>query len=242
MTLDARLFVALCGTDRNTPLVTFLEKLVGAEGGESYTAGMRSLSPGRRSTALSVVVHAAVIGVVALLMHVRGPLLAPKHLPGTAQGTVLMFNYQQLGAPPGATAAKPREQAKGPALPVPAKSPTDKAKQLTQAATNEAPGNAADGSEGDGNISIALVQFHPRPTPDLSTLAPGTSGDIVLDALIDAQGKIAKLSVTRSLGANVDSQVIATVETWTFTPATRNGTPIASEQELLFHYEKKNSG
>lgn len=203
---------------------------------------MRSLPPGPKSTLLSVGVHAAVVGLLAVLAHVHGPTLAPKHMPGTAQGTVLMFNYQLLGAPPGSTTAKAREQAKGPALPAPAKSPTDKAKQLTQAATNEAPGNAADGAEGDGNISIALVQFHPRPTPDLSTLAPGTSGDVVLDALIDESGKVTKLSITKSLGPVVDQQVIATVQTWTFSPATRNGTPIASEQELLFHYERKNVG
>ena len=202
---------------------------------------MRSLVPGRNSALFSIGVHAAVVVVLAMMMRVRGPMLAPKHLPGTAQGTVLMFNYQLLGAPPGSTTAKAREQAKGPALPAPAKSPTDKAKQLTQPATNQAPGNAADGSEGDGNISIALVQFHPRPTPDLSTLAPGASGDVVLDALIDAQGKVTNLSVTKSLGADVDSQVMATVRTWTFTPATRNGTPIASEQELLFHYERRAS-
>jgi protein TonB len=197
--------------------------------------------PGRRSSLLSIGAHAAVVGVLAVMMHMHGPVLAPKHMPGTTQGTVLMFNFQQLGAPPGTTTAKAREQAKGPALPAPAKSPTDKAKQLSQAATNEAPGNAADGAEGDGNISIALVQFHPRPAPDLSTLAPGTSGDVVLDALIDDQGHITKLSVTKSLGPNVDQQVIATVQTWTFTPATRNGTPIASEQELLFHYERRGS-
>jgi periplasmic protein TonB len=202
---------------------------------------MRDVAPGRRSALLSVGVHAVVIVVLALIMRVHGPVLAPKHLPGTAQGTMLMFNYQLLGAPPGSTTAKAREQAKGPAMPRPAKSLTDKAKQLTQAATNEAPGNAADGSEGDGNISIALVQFHPRPTPDLSTLAPGASGDVVLDALIDAQGHVQRLSVTKSLGPNVDQQVMATVQTWTFTPATRNGTPIASEQELLFHYERRGS-
>jgi periplasmic protein TonB len=202
---------------------------------------MRGVAPSRRGAVLSVAVHAGVIVALALIAHVHGPVMAPRHMPGTAQGTVLMFNYQQLGAPPGETTAKAREQTKGPAMPRPAKSLTDKATQLTQAATNEAPGNAADGAEGDGNISIALVQFHPRPTPDLSTLAPGASGDVVLDALIDAQGKITKLSVTKSLGANVDQQVIATVQTWTFTPATRNGTPIASEQELLFHYERRGS-
>jgi protein TonB len=202
---------------------------------------MRDMAPGRKSALLSVGVHAAAIGMLALMTRMHGAALAPEHLPGTAQGTVLMFNYQTLGAPPGSTTAKAREQAKGPAMPRPAKSLTDKAKQLTQAATNADPGNAADGSEGDGNISIALVQFHPRPTPDLSTLAPGASGDVVLDALIDAQGHIAHLAVTKSLGANVDQQVIATVQTWTFTPATRNGTPIASEQELLFHYERRGS-
>lgn len=186
-------------------------------------------------------VHAATIAVLALMTRVRGPMLAPEHLPGTAQGTVLMFNYQTLGAPPGSTVAKAREQAKGPAMPKPAKSNVDKAKQLTHAPASSEPGNSSEGSEGDGNISIALVQFHPRPTPDLSTLAPGTSGDVVLDALIDAQGKVANLSVTKSLGPDVDQQVIATVRTWTFTPATRNGAPIASEQELLFHYERRGS-
>jgi periplasmic protein TonB len=202
---------------------------------------MRGQPAGHEGALLSIAVHVCVITLLALMAHVHGPVLAPKHMPGTAQGTVLMFNYQLLGAPPGSTTAKAREQAKGPAMPRPAKSPTDKAKQLTQAATNTAPGNASDGSEGDGNISIALVQFHPRPAPDLSALAPGTSGDVVLDALIDAQGHISKLSVTKSLGTNVDQQVMATVQTWTFTPATRNGTPIASEQELLFHYERRAS-
>jgi periplasmic protein TonB len=202
---------------------------------------MRGVAPEGRGALLSLAVHAGVVGVLALMARVHGPALAPRHMPGTAQGTVLMFNYQLLGAPPGSATATPREQAKGPALPAPAKSLTDKAKQLTQAATNEAPGNAADGAEGDGAISIALVQFHPRPTPDLSTLAPGTSGDVVLEALIDAQGKVANLSITKSLGPDVDQQVMATVRTWTFTPATRNGTPIASEQELLFHYERRGS-
>ena len=193
---------------------------------------------GWRSTGASIAVHAAVVGLL-LGVKLHAPTLAPKHLPGTSQGTVLTFNYQLLGAPPGSTTAKARDQAKGPAVPRPAKSDVDKAKQLARAATNEAPGNAADGSEGDGNISIALVQFHPRPQPDLSALAPGASGDVVLDALIDAQGKVSRLSVTKSLGAAVDQQVIATVQTWTFTPATRNGVPIASEQELLFHYERR---
>ena len=57
--------------------------------------------PSRRNALVSIGAHAGVIAVATLMMHVHGPLLAPKHLPGTAQGTVLMFNYQLLGAPPG---------------------------------------------------------------------------------------------------------------------------------------------
>ena len=89
----------------------------GSESAASYTAGMRGMAPGRKSALLSMGVHAAVIVVLALIVRVHGPVMAPEHLPGTAQGTVLMFNYQLLGAPPGSTTAKAREQAKGPALP-----------------------------------------------------------------------------------------------------------------------------
>jgi protein TonB len=32
--------------------------------------------------------------------------------------------------------------------------------------------------------------------------------------------------------------VIATIQNWVFQPATSNGQPIVSEQELLFHYER----
>jgi protein TonB len=28
------------------------------------------------------------------------------------------------------------------------------------------------------------------------------------------------------------------VQTWTFTPATKAGKPVASEQQLLFHFER----
>jgi protein TonB len=29
-----------------------------------------------------------------------------------------------------------------------------------------------------------------------------------------------------------------TIETWTFQPAMKDGKPVASEQQLLFHYER----
>ncbi len=40
------------------------------------------------------------------------------------------------------------------------------------------------------------------------------------------------------MGAAIDSNVLATIQTWVFEPATRDGVAVASEQELLFHYER----
>lgn len=197
---------------------------------------------GSRSTGVSVALHAAVIGAFVVLARVHGPVLAPQHLAGTAQGTAVLPAYQLLGAPPGIASARPAAHARGPALPQPHKSTAPKPSQLSAPAVDAPAGNASEGSVGDGDISIALVQFHPRPQPDLSSLPAGGSGDVVLDVVIDAEGHIAQLSVDRSLGSVVDSQVIATVQKWTFTPAKRNGMPIASEQQILFHYERSQAG
>jgi protein TonB len=97
------------------------------------------------------------------------------------------------------------------------------------------PGNDA---LGEGDVNIALLAVFPTPHPDLSQLPHGTRGDVVLDVEIDETGRICQLKLARGLGHGVDESVIATVQQWSFHPATRNGKPVASEQELLFHYER----
>ena len=93
-------------------------------------------------------------------------------------------------------------------------------------------------SLGSGDISIAVLKASPRPRPDLSQLPRGSAGDVVLDAVIGPDGSIEKLTLVRGLGHGIDEVVIATVQAWTFLPATKDGKPIASEQELHFHYER----
>jgi protein TonB len=198
---------------------------------------MRSPVQRRPSVLLSIAAHGAALGVVLLVSGMRLPELAPKHLPGTVHGTEIMLSYQMLGAPPAAASAHTSEATAGPGHPKPAKAPVQKTSQLSEPAPSTT-GNASEGSLGDGDMTIALLRFHPHPEPDLSALPPGTSGDIVLDAVIDVEGHVAHLSVTRSLGASVDRQVVATVQQWTFTPAMRGGTPVQSEQEILIHYER----
>lgn len=190
----------------------------------------------RRSAATSVAVHGAVCALLLGSWHFARPVKTVQRLPGTSAGTQLTLNYSPGGAPPAATTAlrSPR------ALPSPARQ-AKAAAPVVSTAVAAAPGTgtAGESSLGDGDISIALVRTHPRPAPDLSGLPHGTAGDVVLDVVIDAQGRIAEAKVERGMSATVDQAVLAFVrEQWTFAPATRNGVAIASEQELLFHYER----
>jgi protein TonB len=58
----------------------------------------------------------------------------------------------------------------------------------------------------------------------------------VVDVTIDPSGKVADLAVLHTLGYGIESSVIGTLKTWTFRPAIKDGTPIASVQELHFHF------
>jgi periplasmic protein TonB len=91
-------------------------------------------------------------------------------------------------------------------------------------------------SYGSGSIQIALTTYSPSPAPDLSALPHGVQGDVVVDVTIDPTGKVAELAVLHTLGYGIESSVIGTLKTWTFRPATKDGSPIASVQELHFHF------
>jgi periplasmic protein TonB len=91
---------------------------------------------------------------------------------------------------------------------------------------------------GEADVSVAMANFYPSPKPDLSVLPHGTNGDVVIDIVIDEDGKVVDTHVDQGLGHGVDEAVLAVVQTWTFTPATKAGKPVASEQQLLFHFER----
>jgi protein TonB len=122
--------------------------------------------------------------------------------------------------------------------------PTQKLKANTASPNTNSPAtpnpDSTTGADslGEGNINIALASYFPSPKPDLSVLPRGTKGDVILDVVIDTAGKIADIKMTSGLGHGIDETVIATVQKWTFKPATKDGQPVASEQELHFHYEK----
>ena len=185
----------------------------------------------------SVLAHSAVLAALFLAAS-HAPVVAPFRMPGTAKGVHLLTYYS-----PGSSAPV---RADGPLLPVPKPA---LAKMAISASPVAAPAELPSRSEhgvgatavsgvGDGDITMAFQKVFPPPRPDLSTIAPGHHGEVVLNAVIDAEGKIQKLTLLKSATPAIDEVVIATVQTWVYKPATRNGSPVASEQELHFYYER----
>lgn len=192
-----------------------------------------------RGILVSVAAHTAAAALLFVTI-AHAPVVAPYKLPGTASGTHLLTYYSPgSAASRHAPTARPVEakqltEAKlTPTPPVPMKKPTP-----DQTDAEKGTGSTQLSGLGQGDITIALVRFYPSPQPDLSTLSPGQQGDVVLEAVIDPQGNIQKLTLMQGLTPAINQEVLAKVQTWTFKPAERNGIPVASAQEIHFHYER----
>lgn len=190
----------------------------------------------------SALLHALVL---AGILYRHAPWIAPMRLPGTAHGSRLELTYSPGRAPVRTSVRHPRSAPQIAAASTPQPSFTPLLVQAVPPSPNSASPSSAQpdavaGADalGDGNVSIALAAFFPAPKPNLSVLTRGTSGDVILDVVIDSTGKIADIKITSGLGHGIDETVIATVQQWIFHPATKDGQPIASEQELRFHYER----
>lgn len=200
----------------------------------------------------SVGAHLAVAAVLLFLAR-----LHPVHvftLPGTQLGTRVELTYLPGRAPAPAAHAQTKAQPRpvsGPTLlasttssnalqlpPVPHLTVTEAAPSPNVSSPASAVPDSTSGSDswGSGSIQIALTTYSPSPAPDLSVLPHGVQGDVVVDVTIDPTGKVADLAVLHTLGYGLESSVIGTLKTWTFRPATKDGNPIASVQELHFHF------
>ena len=177
----------------------------------------RTLSARLRRDGLSAAIHLGVILAVVGAFH-RSPKLAPYRLPGTHEG-VRFLAYYSPGGPPQpeseVVVQKVPEKTAVAALHSAAAVPKPVEKQAPAAESGS--GAAAQSGRGEGDITIALQTFFPYPKPNLSVLPHGTKGDVILNAVIDEQGKISDLTLVQGLGQPIDDVVIATVKQWSYT-------------------------
>jgi TonB family protein len=88
---------------------------------------------------------------------------------------------------------------------------------------------------GVGAFPALPVRF-PDPHVSSSDLPPGFAGDIVVEVTIDVAGNIVRKKVLQSVGYGIDEKVLAVLDNWRFRPATINGMPVASRQDVHFHF------
>lgn len=96
-------------------------------------------------------------------------------------------------------------------------------------ATRRGPGG--DGADevlqvGDG-VTAPRKIFSPQPLYTETARAARIQGVVILQAIIDAAGKVADVRVLKGLPEGLDRSALETIKTWTFEPALRGGSPVS---------------
>jgi protein TonB len=97
-------------------------------------------------------------------------------------------------------------------------------------------GSLSSGSATGEEVRPALPIAFADPAVFPWQLPAGVHGDVVVEITIDTQGNIAAMKVLQTIGHGVEDKVLAALRKWHFRPATRDGVPIASEQDVHFHF------
>jgi protein TonB len=203
-----------------------------------YLASIRARST--QFLALSLAIHLAVCTFV--ILHLLHPVITPaaqsKVQPETKYYPVMLFA-------PGGT--------KAPWTPKPPgrKRHVDSPKPTSDLAVNAQPAPPAgapisvqhDPVAGSGadtqSADPAFPVFAPHPPVKDRSLLPDSSQQVIVDVKLSAEGDVLEATLVKGLGNALDQIVLDTVKTWRFHPATVNGSPVATEAELVFPFDEK---
>jgi TonB family protein len=198
----------------------------------------------RGSLAASTATH--LLGLFLLLWQPAAVFLRPQAVVAGAGGisiTALYLPYQRSIRTHAATEkriflpaskSKPLRQLRSPA---PLKADQDQPGDALQTArAGSAYGSLADGPSEGREIRPALPVVFVNPAVTRSELPPNVQGDVVVEVTIDARGNIVEKRILQRIGYGIDEKVLAALEGWRFTPATRCGVPIPSQHDIHFHF------
>jgi TonB family protein len=212
--------------------------------------------PRRNALWASVGLHLAAL---LWIIHARTPIfVAPSSGLVGVHGEVVTQLYWPSASGAGETAeraAAPKASAQHSRLTAPAK-PSRELPPLQTTASNSGAGDASpaevaqagasagnpygslsSGSDLGHEIRAALPVTTFEPIVDRSQLPGGVEGNCIVEITIDEAGAVVARVVVQSLGPVIDQQVLAAVERWHFRPATRDGVPIPSKQDVVYHFK-----
>ena len=82
----------------------------------------------------------------------------------------------------------------------------------------------------------------PPPAYPMGRESEGLHPTVVLRITVTAQGEVTDIVVEHSAGADFDAEAVRAVMRWTFDPATRGDTPVASRVRVAVHFEPPSAG
>ncbi len=214
----------------------------------------------RRFLPFSVALH---VVVFVVLLRGRSPVfVAPKSSLAGAHGTSVTHIYWASGtsdqAASESSSPQSRVRSKTPlqwkkvdrrplnanaqASPQGSEKRTESASTTSPAASAGSPyGSLSDGSASGEDVRPALPAVTSEPYVNPDDLRGLPEGNVVVEIIIDESGNIVRKSVTQSMGPTVDGKVLAALENWHFHPATRDGVPIPSKQDVVYHFKPRPS-
>jgi len=203
-------------------------------------------APKRRATSLSIslAVHLLFLG---WLLHSPAPIfVAPLSVAKGESGSSLTRIY--FGGDSGVTQEQPKpftlQRPPKIASPHRLEPPAAKREAGNEIATARPGGPAAGSLYGSLSYgSFTGPEIRPAlpivsPDPAFGSDAAGIEGDVIVEITIDEAGVIVQKIVIQSLGPAVDQKVLAALENWRFTPASKNGVPIPSKQDVYYHFPR----
>jgi TonB family protein len=194
---------------------------------------------------VSVAVHLLLLGWV---LHSPAPIfVAPTSVVRGQSGSSLTRIYfggatgvSQENPKPSLTWHRPPKTTRAHSL----EPPLAKLEMGNETASNRPSGPAAGSLY--GSLSYGTLTG-PEIRPALPVISPdpvfgsdtaGIEGDVIVEITIDEAGNIVQKVVLHSLGPAVDDRVLAALERWHFAPASKNGVPIPSKQDVYYHFPR----
>jgi TonB family protein len=102
--------------------------------------------------------------------------------------------------------------------------------------TQKLPSVPAAGSDGS---RVARPIYAPNPPYPDSARRSRTSGTVLVELTIGADGLVKSARVVRSLTEDLDNAALAAVKVWRFEPALKNGQPIATTATVVVSFNLK---
>ncbi len=204
----------------------------------------------RRPLPLAITVH---IVILILLLRGRTPIfVAPAAMLGGVHGSTVTHLYWARGTSALNTAEKdtapkhplifrkfPRAESKD--SNANDASPTETAAAAPAPTAGSPYGSLSDGASGGEEVRPALPAVTSEPRVNPEDLVGISEGNVVVEITIDESGAIVSKAVMRSMGPAIDAKVLAALESWRFHPATRDGVPIPSKQDVVYHFKPRPS-